>query len=278
MIHIRTMLHTDIPLGMRLKAQAGWNQTVADWQRFLALAPSGCFVAEESGEPAGTLTTCIFHNEAWIAMVLVDERWRGKGIGTALLQHALAFLDAQGIESVRLDATPMGQPLYARLGFLPEYPLLRYAGIAGAALETDAVQVYCSEHLEALLQLDRQLLGIDRRKLLARLLAENPEQARIVPRADHLAAYLTARPGAYAWHIGPCLADGEAGQLLLLDAWRRFSGQPVLLDIPTANARATAIAEAMGLTAQRQLLRMRRGDVLTADPYGIWASSGPEKG
>ena len=247
-VHIRTMLDTDIPLGMRLKAQAGWNQTEADWRRMLALQPEGCFVAEWQGEPAGTLTTCIFPEEAWIAMVLVDERRRGCGIGTALLEHALAFLDARGVASVRLDATPMGQPLYERLGFAAEYALTRYAGIPAPAPESAAVQPYAPAQREALLRLDRQLLGIDRGKLLWRLLQEYPEQGRIVLRGQSPVAYLLARPGAHAWQLGPCLAGGEDGLLLLSDAWRRFSGQAVLLDIPLANTPALAGAEAMGLT------------------------------
>ena len=46
MIHIRPMGRTDLPLGMRLGQQAGWNQTEADWLRQLELPASACFVAE----------------------------------------------------------------------------------------------------------------------------------------------------------------------------------------------------------------------------------------
>ena len=74
----------------------------------LALQPEGCFVAEWQGEPAGTLTTCIFPEEAWIAMVLVDERRRGCGIGTTLLEHALAFLDARGVALRAAGCDPHG--------------------------------------------------------------------------------------------------------------------------------------------------------------------------
>ena len=48
MIHIRTMTAEDVPLGMRLRGQARFNQTEADWRRFLDLEPDGCFVAENS--------------------------------------------------------------------------------------------------------------------------------------------------------------------------------------------------------------------------------------
>src|SRR6266851_2805185 len=107
MTHIRLMTVTDLPLGLRLSSQAGWNQTEADWRRFLDLQPDGCFVAEWDGTPVGTTTTSIFGSVAWIAMVLVDESVRGRGIGTALMRHALDFLDRCGIPTIRLDATPL---------------------------------------------------------------------------------------------------------------------------------------------------------------------------
>ena len=50
-------------------------------------------------------------------MVLVDESMRQHGIGTALVEQAVEVLDRRGAETVRLDATPLGKPLYERLGF-----------------------------------------------------------------------------------------------------------------------------------------------------------------
>ena len=125
MLHIRTMTNDDVPLGMHLRDQAGFNQTEADWRRFLDLEPDGCFVAELDGEPVGTVTNCVFDRVGWIAMLLVDRGVRGRGIGTRLTEHALAYLDARGVFSVRLDATPRGRPVYEKLGFAAEYELAR---------------------------------------------------------------------------------------------------------------------------------------------------------
>src|SRR5438094_415209 len=94
----------DIPLGMRLKQQAEWNQTEADWRRFLDLEPEGCFVAVLDGESVATVTTCVFGAIGWIAMMLVDVRVRGRGIASALMRHALEYLDGRGVRTVRLDA------------------------------------------------------------------------------------------------------------------------------------------------------------------------------
>jgi len=279
MISIRAMTVDDLPLVMRLKSIAQWNQLEADIYRYLALEPEGCFVAEYAGEAVGTLTVCIFPEEAWIAMVLVDEKMRGKGIGTALMTHALAFIDRRGMAVTRLDATPMGQPIYEKLGFLPEFTLARYSGVLPPAPPVAGVVPYSGDRLEEVLALERQVLAIDRRKMLVRMLAEHPELGRLILRDGKLTAFLLARPGARAWQIGPCLATvAEDGRLLFADVQHRLAAQTVYLDIPLANEPATAMAEQLGLTVQRNLLRMRRGGTLLTHSPGIWASSGPEKG
>jgi predicted N-acetyltransferase YhbS len=278
MIHIRQMTLADIPLGMRLKAQAAWNQLEADWLRFLDLQPDGAFVAELDGTPAGTVTTCSFGPVAWVAMMLVDASLRGRGLGRALMQRALDFLDGAGVRSVRLDATPLGQPLYEKLGFLPEYLLTRFEGPSPQVEAPPGVTAARGEHLDSLLRLDRAVTGTDRERVLRRLLAESPDEARAVETPDGVAGYLLARPGARAWYVGPCLAHAEAGPLLLADAWRRHAGAPIFMDIPEGNAPALTLARAAGLSPQRTLTRMYRGVKVEERVADLWASSGPEKG
>jgi GNAT superfamily N-acetyltransferase len=278
LIRIRTMTAADLALRMRLRQQAGWNQTEADWRRMLDLEPDGCFVAELSGVPVGTTTTCIFGPVAWVAMVLVDVAVRGRGVGTALMKHALAFLDERGVRSVRLDATPLGQPIYEKLGFVPQFELARYEGVLTAAPPAAGVERARSEDHEGLLALDWRMTRTDRRRLLLRLFAEQPDDLRIVRRRGQLEGFLTTRPGTRALMIGPCLASADAGQMLLTDAWQRHEGHRVFLDIPTENVPANQLARVQGLTVQRELLRMCRGEMVQEQVEALWASSGPEKG
>ena len=123
----------DLKLGLGLTKQAGWNQTESDWLRFMNMEPTGCFVAELNRASVGTTATCVLGRVAWIAMVLVDVNARSRGVGTALLKHALNYLDERKVVTVRLDATPAGQPIYEKLGFAPEYGLARFEGIVTPA-------------------------------------------------------------------------------------------------------------------------------------------------
>src|SRR5947208_12550472 len=126
--HLRLMTEADIPAGMRLKELAGWNQTPSDWERFLRASPAGCFVAELDGRVCGTATTIVYEGRfAWIGMVLVDPEYRSRGIGTRLLGQAIEHLDAARVPTLKLDATPQGRPIYAKLGFVSEYEVERWA-------------------------------------------------------------------------------------------------------------------------------------------------------
>ncbi|MHB9024979.1 MAG: GNAT family N-acetyltransferase [Armatimonadota bacterium] len=279
MISIRTMTPADIPFGLRLKREANWNQVEGDWRRFLLLEPDGCFVAEWSGEPVGTLAVCILGPVAWVGMVLVDARMRGKGVGTALMRHALDYLDGLGVPTVRLDATPLGRPLYEKLGFAHEYELARFDGVLPPGERSPGVLPYSSADQEEIIALDRLVSGADRRKLLEHLLRERGEEAGVVREEGRLTGYVLSRAGAQALFIGPCMAATEqAGNILLADAFGRYAGERVYVDIPLANVPAMALATAAGLTVQRLLLRMYRGVAPQDRPLQLWASSGPEKG
>ena len=73
-------------------------------------------------------------------------------------------------------------------------------------------------------------------------------------------------------------AQPEAGASLLAEAWRTYAGRDVFVDVPSDHAEAQASARAAGLTIQRQLTRMRRGDKIVEQLANLWATFGPEKG
>jgi GNAT superfamily N-acetyltransferase len=278
MLRIRLFTAADQELGLRLSRQAGWNQTAADWRRVFDLEPDGGFVAEWDGTPVGTAMTTRFGDVAWLSMVLVDQSMRRRGVGTALVEHALGELDHRGVLTIRLDATSLGQPLYERLGFVEQFRLARCAGVLPPAVPVDGVESAAPSCWEQLAAFDRSVTRTERRRLLLRLLDEQPESARCAWRDGRIAGYLVSRPGAEAVQIGPCCADPNAGERLFRDAWRRLGGQRVYIDVPIGNAPAMRVIEATGLAVQRPFVRMVRGPRVHEDLDRLWASAGPEKG
>jgi hypothetical protein len=203
---------------------------------------------------------------------------RGRGIGTRLVRHALEYLDGRGTRSVRLDATALGQPLYENLGFCAEYQLTRFEGVLPPGPAPGGVMPAGHDDLAGLVALDQAATDTERDRLLLRLFAERPEAVRMVRDETGPKGYLTVRPGSRALQIGPCVAGAEAGPLLLGDAFHRYARLRVYLDVPADNAGARQLAQARGLTVQRDFIRMGRGPRVSESAAHIWASSGPEKG
>lgn len=90
----------------------------------VASEASTLLVATEDGEILGALTLVVFSIptgiRAWIEDVVVDEAGRGKGVGRALNEEALAIAEKRGATTVDLTSRPKREAanrLYKRLGF-----------------------------------------------------------------------------------------------------------------------------------------------------------------
>ena len=278
--HFRLMTEADIPAGMRLKELAGWNQTPSDWERFLRASPAGCFVAELDGRVCGTATTIVYEGRfAWIGMVLVDPECRGRGIGTRLLAKAIEHLDAVGVSTLKLDATPQGRPIYAKLGFVSEYEVERWTlerqpGLAGAGgsaapreraaaglAEPSASLPFASQpDVEEIVEFDRDVFGADRGGLLKSLDDDTPSFTLEARDRGKLQGYALGRRGSRADHLGPWIArDESSARGLLVEFLRRSKGEAIFVDCVKPNRFACGLAQSQGFEFSRPLTRMYRG-------------------
>ena len=105
--------------------QGGWRgRKVAAIADDCRLQPDGVFVVEEraSGHVAGYVTTRLNATSrvGWIPNLAVDPAHQGKGLGRALLEHAIEFFRQSGMQVAKietLEQNPIGQSLYPSLGF-----------------------------------------------------------------------------------------------------------------------------------------------------------------
>jgi len=92
--------------------------------RIAADAATTLFVAEDDGRIVGSLTLVTFEiptgRRAWIEDVVTDVAARGKGVGSALVNAAVAQAAEFGARTVDLTSRPHradANSLYVRLGF-----------------------------------------------------------------------------------------------------------------------------------------------------------------
>jgi GNAT superfamily N-acetyltransferase len=278
-MNLRTMTADDIPAGMRLKDLAGWNQTPADWRCFLESSPQGCFAAEVDGKVVGTAATIVYEQRfAWIGMVLVDPEFRGRGIGTRLLEKTIEHFDSIGIRTMKLDATPAGRPIYQKLGFNDEYEIERWLLKRPVPQAPPAPGLHSVS--DAVLQLDREIFGADRSSLLRSLASENPDFAMATGRNGEIAGYSFGRRGTLADHLGPWMARDEETAAELLDKFLgRSSRETVFVDVLQNRRFVSRMLLARGFRVSRPLTRMVRGpNPYPGHPDLLCAILGPEFG
>jgi GNAT superfamily N-acetyltransferase len=283
-LRIRLLTHADLSFADSLRSLAGWNQTMDDWERFLATEPDGCFLAEWEGQPAGTATTTTYGTTlAWVGMVLVHPGHRRRGIGRALLEHCLDHLRRRGVQCVKLDATPLGETVYRSLGFEAEWTLARWSGRATdlrANRSGAGLRPWCSTDLGEIEALDAAAFGGSRQRLLAALPAQSSAALILESPPGRIAGFGLLRPGSQALYLGPVVAASKQAGLDLVEGLvARGDGQDLFWDIPDPNTAAVSWANRHGFTVQRRLTRMRLGKSLAqGDPHQQFALSGPETG
>jgi GNAT superfamily N-acetyltransferase len=162
---IRLIEASDLARLIRLSRQVGFNQTGADWERLLRLAPEGCVAAVRDDRIVATTTTTSYANQvAWIGMVIVDESYRRLGIGSRLVEHALRHLGSERVSRVALDATSQGKQVYDQYGFRDQYEVHRMQGVAMPVPDHEiiAARPMTAEDLPAVARMDAATLGVAR--------------------------------------------------------------------------------------------------------------------
>ncbi len=276
----RDMAVGDIPEGLRFSRASGWNQTEADWQLLLASNPGRFVVAVRGQRVIGTAGAAAYPPHlAWVCMILVDPAERGRGVGGQLVGRVLERLADMG--AVGLDATPQGQPVYARLGFAPVSSLVRMGGVAAAFPPPPGASVrpVTDADLPAVLRLDHEVFGADRGTLLRSAFARAPALAWCAEDAGALTGYCFGRSGHHSEHIGPVVARRlEAASALVSMALTCAAGRAVIVDA-TSPPGWLAFLEERGLRAQRPFTRMYRGGAAPPGrPELQLAIRGPEFG
>ena len=253
---------TRIESALLLSAEAGWNQSAADWAVFLTHGTVLGVIADD--RLVATAAVLPYGDTfGWISMVLVTRTWRGRGIATRLVDACVSLLRDAG-RAAFLDATPAGAAVYSRIGFMPLCQMQRWHGSGGElSRSTEAVN----------LSIDRAAFGADRLFLLDAFLSR-PGSSGFAARDG----FAILRPGANAMQIGPIAGDPAEAPALLRAAIRATSGR-LFVDLLDAGHSLIPVLSACGFSMQRGYTRMALGRAsLPGDPARMLVAAGPEYG
>jgi GNAT superfamily N-acetyltransferase len=275
----RKMTTQDIAGGLRLCRASGWNQLEEDWRLFLESPGSGGLLIERYSDVLGTAAYMRYDALAWVAMMLVDPTERRAGFGAQLLAAALAALtDAP---CVGLDATPLGEPLYRRFGFVADYSLARTKAMVDCARLPElggAARPMRESDLAAVCRWDREVFGADRSGVLASLFGRAPECAWVADDAGGVKGYMFGRPGYLYGQLGPVVAaDTGTARDLVTRCLSRLGGRAFAIDAPLLDLEWLEFLKSIGFVEERRFVRMfLRGHRHPGIPARQYAICGPE--
>jgi len=281
MLKIRAMVSKDFDFAQYLTETVGWNNSINDFERLLYYGPDGCFVAEQNGEPVGIVTTTTYGKLAWVGCLIVLEHYRGKGVGSELMKHAIHYLKTKGTETIRLDAASKAIPLYKRLGFKREYDSLRFIG-TGKELTCPKVNKMENGDLESVVHFDARFFGANRKRVLRRVHKDFRDMCFVSFTDKKMAGYIMAKRGLNETKIGPWMCDPkqtEIAEELLKAILNEANGMKVWVGVPSGNKKAVDILRKHGFVDQTPSIRMYYGELDYAGVVnGIFGIGAPEKG
>jgi len=123
-IEIKVITSADRVSVKKLYQHAGWweeNDESDDGCAWIdtLVRRSFCFVGAFSGGEMIGMGRAVSDgvSDAYIQDVVVLNKFRGRGIGAAIIREIIGFLKSNGIGWIGLIAEPGTQPFYQRLGF-----------------------------------------------------------------------------------------------------------------------------------------------------------------
>lgn len=284
---IRAATPAQAPLFTEWALREGWGAGVDDIGAFFSADPGGFLLAVDSDQAVGSISAVFYDpGYAFVGYYIVDSQLRGRGIGHALFDAALARI---GAAASGLDGVLEQVETYSTLGYRVAHETPRYVGsssIISAALAGDAAMTapVTPADIDELIDYDAACVPARRETFVRAWLDHSPTRRSYVVRSPsgEIGGYATVRSmiGGGS-RIGPLFADDEAAARALLAACAITAmswGDQLAIDVPSAHLAGIDLVESLGMTTTFRCVRMYRGEVRTLPMHRIWGNTSFELG
>ncbi len=256
----RPMTASDMQLLHELAVSVFWPHRPQDLAALFGLG-DGILACDEIGRAMGSgMVFRMGDDFATIGMMMTTPRLQSGGIGRWLLGQMAAACTGRDL---RLFATRQSYRLYESAGFIPVGTVHQHQGIARAISLPETphgltLRAMMQQDLDALVQLDRQAYGADRRRVLEALLRKS--DGMVALRGDVIVGAALMRNFGRGKVIGPVIAEDDAmAMALTAPLIRQQEGQFLRLDTPSEDSAFNAFLAAAWLSDYDTVTQMRRG-------------------
>jgi len=263
-ITIRKMTSGDFAYATRLTDTMHWDLSERDFKFVMALEPEGCLVAVDGNRKVGITTTAHFDKIGTIGNVIVDARYRSKGIGAQLVKEAIEYLSKKSVATVALYAYMDTVKFYEKLGFKADSCFIRFAGQGiESHVDTNVIGRMTQRDLEDAFDLDRTCMGWNRERLLRRIFVDSKDLCYVARKEKKQLGFVMA--DWYRQEIGPlmCLADSEDEAISLLKiVLNKLKGVEVRIGVSEARRGVAHALADLGFREEFRVTLMHLGDEL----------------
>ena len=232
------MRPADLPALMQIKNAENWNQTEEDWLFLMKSNARHCLVALSENKVIGSVAAINYGQKlAWIGMMLVAEDYRGFGVSKILLNTIIKSLGK--CNSIKLDATAAGVPVYKKLGFVATYEIDRMicSELTVEILDQEEtgdfeISNISFDDITSIVPLDKLIFGVKRPELFHYLLNNNEKIGFQIKQGNVLKGFIFGREGSHHLQIGPLIADSlQIAKCLLIGVFNEVKGKSLLVDV-----------------------------------------------
>ena len=262
LMRIKILNKSDIP-GLNKLPPVDWT---FDYEQFLndyiLEDYFHAFVMIQDDQIIGTGNAFIKNKIAWLANIIIDEKHRRKGLGFQMTKFLVDYLISIGCETQLLIATPLGAPVYQKVGFrkTSEYHCfdsdtkLNYS-------DSKSIRLLTGDDLDQVIKLDQEVNAENRAHLIGKYYSnglgyfnsENKLQGFYLPDFSR----------------GLALAKDKTAGIELLKIKHSKIGMRTML--PVENKEGIEFLESAGLKKGEKLVRMLLGKDNNWNPQYIYS-------
>jgi GNAT superfamily N-acetyltransferase len=257
---IRNFKLQEMVFPMEVAFKEGWNPGLYDGVAFYQADPEGFFLAEENGGMAGGISAVRYGDTlAFIGGHFVLPPFRGRGIGRALWEHAIA---TAGDRVIGVNGLPEGKGFYEAYGFKAAYNVIRYGGrIFAESRFSEDIHAAQDMTPRRLAEYDAGFFGVNREAFLRTWLATPGMESVCLLKEGKLQGWGCMRRCRQGWRLGPVFARHHTfAEEILRHLALKTIGENVYIDITETNVQSIRLAFAMGMIPWGARLRLYRGE------------------
>ncbi len=253
------LLHDDLSVIKTLQP-ADWDDITVPHEWYLSSPNCFPFKLTENGFMAGIGTIILHEDTAWLAHIIVHEKYRGRGLGTLVTRSLVEQINLSAYQTIYLIATDLGYPVYRKLGFEVEqvYGVFTPVSPIEGAERSPNIFPLAQTDIAQLLHLDKQISGEDRQHMLH-------------PHLSEALVYKSGKPveGAYFPTLanGLIIAENPAAGIALMKLRMQTKAFAVC---PLENKSAVDFLVASSFSQVKTTRRMRLGKERQWLPTGLY--------